>query len=67
VKPLVDEEGNPLIDQNGKPQIKIPNPRVRLPYTYLIAWYALHCLSLMTSVPTSEDFMLFVQRLEGLN
>ena len=28
-----------LIDQNGDPELKILNPRVKLPYTYLVTWY----------------------------
>ena len=60
------EEGNPLMDQNGKPQLKIPNPRVELPYMYLMAWYAMHCPSMITTVPASEGFMP-VQRLEDSN
>ena len=26
----------------------VPNPQVKLPYTYLMAWFVLHCPSLMT-------------------
>jgi len=36
VEALVDKEGNPLMDKNGKLQLKTPNPRVELPYTYLM-------------------------------
>jgi len=67
MEPLVDEEGNSLMDQNGKAQLKIPNPRVQLPYAYLMAWYDMHCPSLMTPVPASEGIVPFVQRLEDSN
>ena len=63
----MDEEGNLLMDQNGKPQLKIPNPRVELPYTYLMAYYIMHCPSLMIAVPALEGFVPFVQRLEDSN
>ena len=61
----VDSHGRPTVDSEGKPTVKCPNPRVELPYTYLMAWYVMHCPSLMTSVPWSEGFVPFVQRLEG--
>jgi len=47
--------------------MKTPNSRVELPYTYLMAWYVMHCLSLMTTVSPSEGFVLFVQWLESSN
>jgi len=62
---LVDKEGNPLMDQNGKAQLKIPNPRVELPYIYLMAWYVMHCSSLITAISASEGFVPFVQRLKN--
>jgi len=37
VEALADDEGNVLINQNGDPKLKVPNPRVELPYTYLVA------------------------------
>ena len=37
VKALVDDKGNVLIDQNGDAELKVPNPRVELSYTYLVA------------------------------
>jgi len=61
---IVGDEGNVLIDQNGDPEVKVPNPRVELPYTYLVAWYVMHCPSLMTVVHASEDFVPFLQELE---
>ena len=42
----------------------MPNPRVELSYTYLVAWYVMHCPSLMTTVHTSEGFVSFLQNLE---
>ena len=39
VETLVDDEGNVLIDQNSNPEVKLPNPRVELPYTYLVACF----------------------------
>jgi hypothetical protein len=44
-----------LVDCDGMPLKKTPVPRVELPYTYLMAWFMLHCPALMTSphsVPT---------------
>ena len=61
------EEEN-LVDCDGMPLKKTPVPRVELPYTYLMAWFVLHCPALMTSphpAPT-EGFVPFVQRLENL-
>ena len=46
----MDAEGNPVKDSNGHPLVKTPNFRVELPYTYLMAWYAMHCPSLMAAV-----------------
>ena len=56
-----------LVDQNDDPMLKVLNPRVKLPYTYLVAWYVTHCPSLMTAVQVSEGFEPFVQKLECLN
>jgi len=56
----VDAEGNPVIDSNSHPLVKTPNPRVVLPYTYLMAWYVMNCPSLMTAVYSSEGFIPFV-------
>jgi len=64
VKVLVDDDGNVLIDQYGDPEVKVPNPRVELPYTYLVVWYIMHCPSLVTVAHTSEDFVPFFQKLE---
>ena len=64
VKVLVDAKGNVLTDQHGDPEVKVPNPRVELLYTNLVAWYVMHCPSLMTFAYTSEDFELFLQKLE---
>ena len=63
----MNKEGNPLMDQNDKPQLKMPNPSVELPYTYLMAQYVMHYPLLMIVVTASEGFMPFVQRLENLS
>jgi len=60
VEALVDDKGNMLIVRNDDPEVKVHNPRVELPYTYLVAWYVMHCPSLMTVVHVSEDFVPFL-------
>ena len=60
-----DSEGKPYVDSEGNPTVKRPNPRVELPYTYLIAWYVMHCPSLMMAARWREGSVPFVQRLEG--
>ena len=50
VEALVDEEGNMLIDQTRDSELKVPNSKVELPYTYLMAWYVMDCPSLITIV-----------------
>ena len=50
VEAQVDDKGNVLIDQNNDPEVKVPNPKVELFYTYMMAWYVIHCPSLMTVV-----------------
>ena len=65
VEAIVDAEGNPVTDSNGRPLVKTPNRRVELSYTYLIAWYVMHCPTLMTVVYPSEGFTPYVQRLEN--
>jgi len=47
VEAITDSQGRPVVDSEGRPEVKTPNPRVGLPYTYLIAWYVMHCPSLM--------------------
>jgi len=37
----------------------------RLPYTYLMAWYIMHCPLVIMAVSPSEGFIPFVQRLEN--
>jgi len=54
-----------MVDSEGRPEVKTPNLRVELPYTYLMAWYVMHCSSLITVVSPSEGFVPFVQRLEN--
>ena len=53
VKAVVDAEGNPVTDSNSRPLVKTPNPRVELPYMYLMAWYVMLCPTLMMAVYTS--------------
>jgi len=65
VEAVVDSEGRPEVDSEGRPRVKTPNPRIELPYTYLMAWYVMHCSSLMTVVPLSTGFVPFVQKLEN--
>ena len=64
VEALVDANSNVLNDQHGKPKVKVPNPIIELPYSYLVAWNVMHCPSLMTAAYTSKDFMSFLQKLE---
>ena len=54
------------MDEDGEPIIKTPIPRVELSYTYLVAWFVLHCPALMTAPhPAPADgFVPFVHRLE---
>jgi len=59
VEALLDDNDNGLIDQHDL-EVKVPNPRVELPYTYLVAWYIMHCPSLMTATHTSEGFVPFL-------
>ena len=47
---VVDAEGNPVTYSNGRPLVKTSNPRIEIPYMYLMAWYVMHCSSLMTAV-----------------
>ena len=37
VEAIVDSEGRPVVDSEGRPRVKTPNPRIELPYTYLMA------------------------------
>ena len=67
VKAIVDVKGNPVRDSNGHPLVKTPNLRVKLPYTYPMAWYVMHCPSLMTIVSASKGISPFVERLENSN
>ena len=60
MKVLEDEEGNVNVDRDGELKLKTLNPRVELPYTYLMAWYIMHYPSLMSTVHASEDSMPFV-------
>jgi len=59
-----DREGDVVVGPDGEPKVKTPNPCVKLPYTYFMAWYVMHCPFLMSAVQSSEDPISFVQRLE---
>ena len=56
-----DREGNVVVGPDGELTMKTPNPRVELPYTYLMAWYIMQCPSLISVVQSSEDSMPFIQ------
>jgi len=56
-----------VVGLDGEPRMKTSNPRVELPYTYLMAWYVMHCSSLILAVQSSEDSIPFVQQLERSN
>jgi len=62
-----DRKGNVVVGLDGEPTIKTPNPRVGLHYMYFMAWYVMHCSSMMSAVQSSEDSMPFIQRLERSN
>jgi len=64
VEALEDVDINVIIKQDGEPKLKTPNPRVELPYTYLMVLYIMHCPCLISAMHASEDFVSFVQRLE---
>jgi len=42
-----------VVGPDGESMMKTPNPCVELPYTYLMAWYIMHCPSLMSAVQSS--------------
>jgi len=65
VEAIVDAKRNTVKDSNGHPLVKTPNPRVELPYTCQMTWYAMRYPSLMTAVSASEGFIPFMQRLES--
>ena len=65
VEVMEDEEGNVILEKNGEPRRKTHNPRMELPYTYLAAWYMMHCPALMSAVQESNGvFVPFFQKLE---
>ena len=64
---LEDEESNVLVDQNGESKLKVPNLKVKLPYTYWPAWYVTHCPSLVTAMQALKGFIPFMQKLERSN
>jgi len=54
-----------VVDSEGRLEVRTPNPRVELPYTYLMGWYVMYCPSLMMTVSLSEGFVLLVDQLES--
>jgi len=55
VEAIVDAKGNPIKDSNDHPLVKTFSPRVELPYKYLMAWYVMHCPSLMIVISASYN------------
>jgi len=49
VEAVVDSQDRQMVDSEGRPEVKTPNLRVKLPYTYPMSWYIMHCPSLMTA------------------
>ena len=45
-----DEDGNYIVGRDVEPKWRTPNPRIELPYIYLMVWYVMHCSSLMSVV-----------------
>lgn len=41
--------------RDGSKKYKTPNPQIELLYTYLMAWFILHCPTLMTSILPQSD------------
>ena len=37
VEAIVDSQGRPVVDSEGRLRVMTPNPRIELPYTYLMA------------------------------
>ena len=54
----MDKKGNPLMDQNGKPQLKMPNPRVELPYMIIYIFCILFITLLHLSCNKSANFLV---------
>jgi len=42
VEAVVNSQGRQVVDSEGRPEVRTPNPRIELPYTYLMAWYVMH-------------------------
>lgn len=59
----VDDLGEDVLNMNGEPKRTTPKPRVEVPYTYLVAWYVMHCPTLMSAVREYEAIVPFVQKL----
>jgi len=54
VEAITNSQGRPVVDSEGRLEVKTLNPRVELPYTYLMAWTSCIAPSLMTAVSPSE-------------
>lgn len=55
-----------VINDKGEVSYKTSNPRVELPYTYLMAWFVLHCPNLMTASSSKDSAHLpYVERYEN--
>lgn len=46
----------------SKVEVSTPNPRVKLFYIYLMAWFVMHCPNLMTLSPKDSSGGSFIQR-----
>ena len=60
VEDVVDSQGRHVVDSEGRPKVRTLNPRIELPYTYLMARYVMHCAALMIAVSPSEGFVPFL-------
>ena len=60
VEVVVDSQGRQVVDSKGRPKVRTLNPRIELPSTCLMAWYVMHCPSLMTAVCPSEGIVSFM-------
>ena len=71
-KPVSSEDCHRLPRQacgrlRGEAESEDSYPRVEFPYMYPMAWYVMHCPSLMTVFSPSEGFVPFAQKLESSN
>lgn len=45
-----------VLNKEGSSKTKIPNPHIELPYTYIMAWFILHCPILMSQIHSQMDY-----------